>query len=72
MVENTRQGRVSLAIAAFTLAVQNGIVMAFGVLYLPLVEDLGRSRGEVAGIQSLVLLLGGFSGPLIWYALDRL
>ena len=69
--ETMNQSRWSLGIAAFTLAVQNGIVMAFGVLYLPMVEELQRSRGEVAGLQSLVLLLGGATGPLIGYFLDR-
>jgi MFS family permease len=61
----------SLAIAALTLAVQNGIVMAFAVLYLPLVAAFGASRGEVAGVQSLALLLGGFTGPLVGWGLDR-
>jgi MFS family permease len=52
--------------------VQNGIVMAFAVLYLPLVEDFGASRAEVATVQSAVLLLGGFGGPLVGWAFDRL
>lgn len=55
-----------------TLAVQNGIVMAFAVLYLPLVEEFGRSRGQVAAVQSAVLLIGGFGAPLIGWAFDRL
>ena len=46
--------------------------MAFGVLYLPLVEEFGGSRAWVAAVQSVVLILGGFSGPAIGYALDRL
>ena len=46
--------------------------MAFGVLYLPLVEEFGGSRAWVAAVQSVVLILGGFSGPVIGYALDRL
>jgi len=46
--------------------------MAFGVLYLPLVEEFGGSRAWVAAVQSAVLVLGGFSGPAIGYALDRL
>lgn len=62
----------SLAIAALTLAIQNGVVMSFAVLYLPLVEEFGGSRAEVATVQSAVLLLGGFGGPLIGWALDRL
>lgn len=66
------QARRSLLIAALTLAVQNGIVMAFAVLYLPLIEEFGASRGEVAAVQSTVLLLGGFSAPAVGYALDRL
>lgn len=61
-----------MAIAALTMAIQNGIVMAFAVLYLPLIQEFGASRGEVAGIQSVVLLLGGFGGPAVGYALDRL
>lgn len=54
------------------MAIQNGIVIAFALLYLPFIEEFGASRGEVAGIQSAVLLLGGFGGPLIGHALDRL
>lgn len=54
------------------MAVQNGIVMAFAVLYLPLIQDFRASRAEVAAVQSVVLLLGGFGGPAIGYALDRL
>jgi MFS family permease len=61
-----------VAIAALTMAVQNGIVMSFAVLYLPLVREFGASRAEVASLQSAVLLLGGFGGPLIGHALDRL
>ena len=61
-----------MAIAALTMAIQNGIVMAFAVLYLPLIQEFGASRAEVAGIQSVVLLLGGFRGPAVGYALDRL
>jgi MFS family permease len=66
------RARWSLAIAALTLTVQNGIVMAFGVLYLPLVGEFGGSRAWVAAVQSVVFILGGFSGPLIGYGLDRL
>jgi len=62
----------ALVLAALTLAVQNGIVMAFAVLYLPLVTEFEASRAEVAAVQSAVLLLGGFSGPLIGWAFDRL
>lgn len=51
---------------------QNGIVMAFAVLYLPLVAEFEASRAEVAAVQSAVLLLGGFGGPLIGWAFDRL
>ena len=61
-----------MAIAALTMAVQNGIVMAFAVLYLPFIQDFRASRAEVATVQSAVLLLGGFGGPAIGYALDRL
>jgi len=46
--------------------------MAFAVLYLPLVQEFGGSRGEVATVQSAVLLLGGFGAPLIGWAFDRL
>jgi predicted MFS family arabinose efflux permease len=59
-------------IAALTLAVQNGIVMAFAILYLPLLDAFGGSRGEVAMVQSTVLLLGGFASPLIGWGFDRL
>ncbi len=51
---------------------QNGIVIAFAVLYLPLVGEFGGSRAEVAAVQSTVFLLGGAGAPLIGYALDRL
>jgi MFS family permease len=66
-----KRARWSLAVAALTLTVQNGIVMAFGVLYLPLVGEFGGSRAYVAAVQSVVLLIGGFSGPLIGSLLDR-
>lgn len=66
------QARGSLAIAALTLAVQNGIVMAFAVLYLPLVTEFTAQRGEVGGVQSVLLLLGGFTAPLIGIGIDRL
>jgi MFS family permease len=46
--------------------------MAFAVLYLPLIQEFRASRAEVAAVQSVVLLLGGFGGPAIGYALDRL
>lgn len=46
--------------------------MAFAVLYLPLIAEFGGSRGEVATVQSAVLLLGGLGGPLIGWAFDRL
>lgn len=54
------------------MAIQNGIVMAFAVLYLPLVAEFGASRAEAASVQALVLLIGGMAGPLVGYALDRL
>jgi MFS family permease len=68
----TRRAPVSLAIAALTLAIQNGIVMAFAVLYLPLVAEFGGSRADVAAVQSAVLLLGGFGAPLVGWVFDRL
>jgi MFS family permease len=46
--------------------------MAFAVLYLPLIAEFHGSRGEVAAVQSAVLLLGGFGSPLIGWAFDRL
>lgn len=69
---DSRLARRALAVAALTLAVQNGVVMAFAVLYLPLVEHFNASRAEVAAVHSAVLLLGGFSGPLVGWAFDRL
>ncbi|MBI4591615.1 MAG: MFS transporter [Candidatus Rokubacteria bacterium] len=72
MTDEAQRARWSLAIAALTMAIQNGIVMAFAVLYLPLIQEFGGSRADVAVVQSAVLLLGGFSGPAIGYALDRL
>ncbi len=62
----------ALAIAAVTLAIQNGVVMAFAVIYLPLITEFGGSRAEVAMVQSAVFLVGGISGPLIGWAFDRL
>jgi MFS family permease len=47
-------------------------VMAFAVLYLPLVTEFGGSRAEVAAVQSAVLLLGGFGSPIIGWGFDRL
>jgi MFS family permease len=66
------QARRALALAALTLAVQNGIVMAFAVLYLPLVEEFDAPRGEVALVQSVALLVGGFTGPIVGWGIDRL
>src|SRR5439155_952975 len=37
----SRHARLSLAIAAVTLAAQNGVLMSFAVLYLPLVAEFG-------------------------------
>ena len=54
------------------MAIQNGIVISFAVLYLPLIQEFGASRAEVAAVQSAVLFFGGFGGPVIGYALDRL
>ncbi|HEV8615164.1 MAG TPA: MFS transporter [Methylomirabilota bacterium] len=68
----TARSGVPLAIAAVTLAIQNGIAMSFAVLYLPLVADFEASRAEVATVQSAVLLLGGVGSPLIGWAFDRL
>lgn len=67
-----RRALVSLAIAALTLAVQTGIIMAFAVLYLPLVREFGASRAEVASVQSAVFLVGGLVAPLIGWAFDRI
>lgn len=61
----------SLAIAALTMAVQNGVVMAFSVLYLPLVREFAEGRGVVAAVQSGVVLLLGLGAPLAGAALDR-
>jgi MFS family permease len=72
LTDEVKRARRSLAIAALTLTIQNGIVMAFGVLYLPLVEEFGGSRAEVAAVQSTVFLFGGAGAPLIGYLLDRL
>jgi MFS family permease len=71
-VAEPRRAARSLGVAALTLAIQNGIAMAFAVLYLPLVAEFNASRGDVAVVQSAVLLVGGFSGPLIGWAFDRL
>jgi len=46
--------------------------MAFAVLYLPLIDEFGGSRGEVATVQSALFLVSGFSGPLVGWAFDRL
>jgi len=54
-----------------TLAAHNGVLMSFAVLYLPPVAEFGGSRGEVAAAQSVSLLLGGFTGPLVGAAFDR-
>jgi MFS family permease len=59
-------------VAAITLAIQNGIVMAFAVLYLPLIAEFGASRADAAVVQSAVLMLGGVSGPLVGWVFDRL
>lgn len=46
--------------------------MAFAVLYLPLIDEFGGSRGEVATVQSALFLVSGFTGPLVGWAFDRL
>src|SRR5262245_36919679 len=63
--------RRALAIAALILSIQNGIVVAFAVLYLPLVEEFHASRAEVATVQSAVLLSLGLGGPLVGFLFDR-
>ena len=45
--------------------------MAFAVLYLPLIDEFGGSRGEVATVQSALFLVSGFTGPLVGWAFDR-
>ena len=55
-----------------TLAVQNGVLSSFAVLYLPLVAEFGGSHAEVAVVQSAALLLAGVTGPLVGAAFDRL
>ncbi len=46
--------------------------MAFAVLYLPLIDEFGGSRGEVATVQSALLLVTGLTGPLVGWAFDHL
>ena len=46
--------------------------MAFAVLYLPLIDEFGASRGAVAAVQALVLFIGDGAGPLVGHGLDRL
>lgn len=53
------------------MAVQNGVVMAFSVLYLPLIGEFAEGRGAVAAVHSGVVLLGGLGAPLAGVALDR-
>src|SRR5262245_45628298 len=67
-----RHARRGLPIAAVTLAVQNGVLGSFAVLYLPLIAEFGGSRAEVATVQSAALLLAGATGPLVGTAFDRL
>jgi len=55
-----------------TLAVQNGVLGSFAVLYLPLIDEFGGSRAAVATVQSAALLLAGVTGPLVGAAFDRL
>ena len=55
-----------------TLAVHNGVLVSFAVLYLPLIDEFGGSRAEVATVQSAALLLAGITGPLVGAAFDRL
>jgi predicted MFS family arabinose efflux permease len=71
-VTDPRRARRALVIAALTLAIQNGVVMAFAVLYLPLIDEFHASRAEVATVQSAVLLLLGLGGPLVGWAFDRM
>lgn len=68
---SARQPQLSLAVAALTLAVQNGTLTAFSVLYLPLVREFGEGRGAVATVQSWVVLLVGLGAPVAGAALDR-
>jgi MFS family permease len=46
--------------------------MGFAVIYLPLVQEFGGSRGDVAIVQSAVLLIGGMAAPIIGWGFDRL
>jgi predicted MFS family arabinose efflux permease len=71
-VTDPRRARRALVIAALTLAIDNGVVMAFAVLYLPLIAEFHASRAEVATVQSAVLLLLGLGGPLVGWAFDRM
>ncbi len=71
-MKESRQRWWSLGIAGVTLAAQNGVLMAFGALYLPLLADFPQGRGRVAGVQSILSLLGGLGSPLVGLFLDRL
>ena len=71
-MNESRQRWWSLGIAALTLAAQNGVLMAFGALYLPLLAAFPQGRGRVAGVQSILSLLGGLGSPLVGLFLDRL
>ena len=53
------------------MAVQNGVVMAGSVLYLPLIHEFAERRGVVAWVQAGVVLLGGLGAPVAGAALDR-
>lgn len=61
-----------LWIAFVTMLLVGGITNAFPVFLPPLLDEFGGSRAAVATVQSAVLLLSGFGGPLIGWAFDRL
>lgn len=71
-----RQPQLRLALAllpvCFVLAlVGRGTGDSFVVFVLPLQEDFGWSRGEVAGIYSFYFLSAGAFGPVVGHVFDR-
>lgn len=65
-----RYGLVGLGFAH--LGVSRGLAGTFGVFYVAFIEAFGWSRAATAGAQSLLVVVEGFSLPLVGFFTDRL
>jgi MFS family permease len=73
MTDRERRGDARRVVATcfVTLFVSTGITFAFGVLFKPLLGQVGSGRGPLAAAASLNLLINAGMQPLLGHLLDR-